>query len=180
MKTHPTPFNGLVIIEPRVFADDRGTFFEAWNHEAFTRAGISATFVQDNQSSSARHVLRGLHFQVPPHDQGKLVRVLKGSVLDVVVDLRKQEPTFGQHFKMVLTADDRKMLFIPPGFAHGFLTLEEGSIFFYKCTAVYHPPSDRSIRWNDPQLGIDWGVKEPVLSDKDRHAPLLKDFVNPF
>ena len=180
MKTTETGFQGLVIVEPRVFTDERGYFFESWNRDVFAMTGIPSGFVQDNQSASIKNVLRGLHFQVPPHEQGKLVRVLTGSVLDVAVDLRKDEPTYGQHFKMVLSAKDKKMLYIPPGFAHGFLTLEDNSIFFYKCTRAYHAPSDRSLRWNDPGLGIDWETTNPILSDKDRHAPLLRDFDNPF
>lgn len=180
LTTHKTSFADLLIIEPRVFTDDRGYFFESWNREVFARAGLPSDFVQDNQSASLKHVLRGLHFQVPPHDQGKLVRVITGSVLDVAVDLRRKEPTYGKHFSMILTAQEGKMLYIPPGFAHGFLTLEDHSIFAYKCTHAYHPRSDRSLRWNDPDMAIDWGVATPLLSDKDRNAPLLSDFDNPF
>ncbi len=175
-----TPFRGLLIIEPRIFHDDRGYFFESWNQQAFSKSGIPESFVQDNQSGSAKNVIRGLHFQVPPHEQGKLVRATAGSVLDVVVDLRKSEPTYGQHLKMVLKASEHKMFYIPPGFAHGFLTLEAGTVFVYKCTKAYHALSERSLRWDDPDLGIDWETDSPLLSAKDQEAALFKDFISPF
>jgi dTDP-4-dehydrorhamnose 3,5-epimerase len=180
MKVTKTEFNGLLIIEPRVFHDDRGYFFESWNKQTFFDAGIPYDFVQDNQSSSAVDVIRGLHFQVPPHAQGKLVRVSRGSVLDVAVDLRRNEPTYGKHFKIHLNDKDHKMVFIPPGFAHGFKTLEEHTLFVYKCTDVYARETERSIRWDDPDLGIDWETTSPQLSEKDRNAPLFRDFVSPF
>lgn len=180
MKITPTGFNGLLIIEPRVFRDERGYFLESWNQEAYAGVGLNLPFVQDNQSGSAKGVIRGLHFQVPPHEQGKLVRVVAGSVLDVAVDLRKAEPTFGRHFRMVLDAASAKMLYIPPGFAHGFLTLEEDTVFAYKCTKPYHAASDRAIRWDDPALAIDWGIDDPVVSEKDRQAPSFGAFDNPF
>ena len=175
-----TTFRSLLIIEPRIFKDDRGYFYESWNQQVFAQAGIPDIFIQDNQSGSARHVVRGLHFQVPPHEQGKLVRTLAGSVLDVVVDLRRHEPTYGQHFKLVIKASDHKMLFIPPGFAHGFLTLEDDTVFAYKCTKAYHAPSERSLRWDDPYLEIDWGIDTPLLSEKDRQAAFFKDYNSPF
>jgi dTDP-4-dehydrorhamnose 3,5-epimerase len=180
MEIIPTPFEGLLLIEPRVFRDSRGTFVETWNKEAFAAAGLFHRYVQDNQSVSARDVLRGLHVQLPPHQQGKLVRVVHGSVLDIALDLRKDQPTFGRHYSLVLSAAGNRLLYIPPGFAHGFRSLEHGTVFSYKCTAAYHGPSDRVIRWNDPALGIDWGTEDPHLSDKDRNAPLFKDFDNPF
>lgn len=180
MKIHSTPFRDLVIIEPRQFSDQRGYFFESYNQDAFAEAGIHSKFVQDNQSGSLKGVLRGLHFQVPPYAQGKLIRVIAGSVIDVAVDLRRQEPTFGKHFKLRMTAGDRQMLYIPPGFAHGFLTLEDNTVFAYKCTNTYHAASDRSLRWNDPELGIDWGTDSPLLSEKDKNAPLFKEFDSPF
>lgn len=180
MKIIQTGFNGLLIIEPRVFRDERGYFFESWNQEAFAEAGLNLPFVQDNQSGSVKDVIRGLHFQVPPYEQGKLVRVVTGSVLDVAVDLRKAEPTFGRHFRMVLDAASGKMLCIPPGFAHGFRTLEADTVFAYKCTKPYHAASDRVIRWNDPLLGIDWGIANPLVSEKDRHAQYYSEFDNPF
>lgn len=180
MKIIQTGFNGLLIIEPGVYRDERGYFFESWNQGAFAEAGLNLPFVQDNQSGSVKNVIRGLHFQVPPYEQGKLVRVVTGSVLDVAVDLRKAEPTFGRHLCMVLDAASGKMLYIPPGFAHGFRTLEEDTVFAYKCTKPYHAASDRVIRWNDPLLGIDWGIADPLLSEKDRHAQYYSEFDNPF
>ncbi len=180
MQVTPTPFRGLLVVQPRVFTDDRGYFFEAWNKKAFDAAGIPGEYVQDNESGSEKNVIRGLHFQLPPHAQAKLVRVSRGAVLDVVVDLRQKEPTYMQHFKLRLDEHNHTMLYIPEGFAHGFLTLEDDTIFTYKCTKVYHRESDRGIRWNDPALGIDWESSNPTLSEKDQVAPLLKDFDNPF
>jgi dTDP-4-dehydrorhamnose 3,5-epimerase len=179
MRIEKTPFRDLLVIYPVVFRDDRGSFMETWNEEAFREAGIPWLYKQDNQSTSSIHVLRGLHFQAPPREQGKLIRVIKGSVLDVVVDLRRNEPTYRQHFKMVLQTPEQ-MLYIPPGFAHGFLTLEKNTVFAYKCSQVYNRESERSIYWNDPDLGIDWGVKAPVLSQKDQMAPPLSKLDNPF
>lgn len=180
MKVIKTDFSGLFIIEPRVFRDDRGYFFESWNKKTFTDLGIPYDFVQDNQSHSAVDVIRGLHFQVPPHAQGKLIRVSRGAVLDVAVDLRTGEPTYGKHFKICLDDKDHRMLFIPPGFAHGFRTLKEHTLFVYKCTDVYAPETERSIRWNDPQLAIDWETDKPLLSEKDKNAMLFSDFISPF
>ena len=180
MDINKTGFNGLVIIEPKVFSDDRGYFYEAWNRDAFVKAGIPADYAQDNQSGSVRNVIRGLHLQLPPHAQGKLVRVVKGAVLDVAVDLRRDEPTFGQHFKIKLHAGDHQMVYIPQGFAHGFRTLEDDTIFLYKCTHAYHKDSEYTIRWDDPDLGIDWETSEPVLSEKDRQAPPFSEFNSPF
>lgn len=180
MKVLETGFRGLVMIEPTVFTDERGYFFESWNHQRFNNHGLGATFLQDNESRSAANVLRGLHFQLPPWQQGKLVRVFNGSVIDVVVDLRKSEPTFGKHFKYKLTAQQKNMLWIPPGFAHGFLTLEDDTVFFYKCTQVYNKESEAAIAWFDPDLAIDWGVEDPVVSEKDKIAPFFRDFESPF
>ncbi len=180
MQTHSTPFQGLWVLEPRIFEDDRGYFFEAWNQQTFQKLGIDYSFAQDNQSASQKDVVRGLHFQVPPYEQGKLVRVISGSVLDVVVDLRKSQPTYGSHFKIVLTARQNNMLFIPPGFAHGFRTLEDNTIFFYKCTKVYDRDSERTLRWNDSQLNIDWELDHPLLSEKDQKAPFFDAFRSPF
>jgi dTDP-4-dehydrorhamnose 3,5-epimerase len=180
MQILTTPFHGLWVIKPRVFEDERGFFLESWNQKTFQEAGINDAFVQDNQSGSVRNVIRGLHFQVPPYEQGKLVRVIRGAVLDVVVDLRKTQPTFGKHFKITLTAAENNMLFIPPGFAHGFRTLEDDTVFFYKCTQFYHQPSERALRWNDPDLDIDWETTSPILSGKDQKAPFFKDFTSPF
>ena len=174
-----TSFRELLIIRQRIFSDNRGRFLETWNEESFRQAGIPWLYKQDNQSTSSKHVLRGLHFQAPPWEQGKLIRVIKGSVLDVAVDLRRNEPTYRQHFKMELQ-DPEEWLYIPPGFAHGFLALEEDTIFAYKCSQVYNRESERSVYWNDPDLDIDWGVKEVILSEKDRKAPLLSKLDNPF
>ncbi len=176
----PTPFSGLYLIKTRVFADQRGYFFEAWNEKQWSDAGIPTAFVQDNQSGSVANVVRGLHFQVPPHAQAKLVRVVRGAVLDVVVDLRKGEPTYGQHFSAELSETNHFMLYIPEGFAHGFRTLEDDTVFFYKCSRYYNRGSERSIRWNDPELGIDWGTDTPILSEKDKEAMLFRDFDSPF
>ena len=171
MEIIPTEIPDVLIIKPRIFADDRGYFFESYNLEKFTAAGIAAKFVQDNESKSAKGVLRGLHFQKPPFAQGKLVRVIQGAVLDVAVDLRHKSPTYGKWVAVELTAENKWMCWIPEGFAHGFLTLEDNTIFSYKCTNVYNQASEGSIRWNDPALGINWGTDSPNLSGKDRIAP---------
>lgn len=180
MHIEETPFRGLLLIQPKVFRDKRGYFFESWNEEIFRKIGLEMTFSQDNQSSSQKGVIRGLHFQIPPFEQGKLVRAIRGAVLDVVVDLRKAEPTFGQHFKLRLDDQGQSMLYIPSGFAHGFASLEEDTVFFYKCTKVYNNDCERTLRWDDPDLGIDWEISDPILSDKDRQAGFFKDFVSPF
>lgn len=180
MKVLETGFKGLFALEPDVFEDERGYFFESWNRSKFKEYGLDEDFLQDNQSMSAAHVLRGLHFQLPPWQQGKLVRVISGSVIDVAVDLRKSEPTYGKHFKYHISASKKNMLWLPPGFAHGFLTLEENTIFFYKCTQVYNKQSETSISWCDPDLGIDWGLSNPMVSEKDKNAPSFRDFVSPF
>lgn len=180
MEIIKTGIAGLLIVKPQVFEDHRGYFFESYNKEKFLSQGIDQNFVQDNESKSMKGVLRGLHFQSPPFAQGKLVRVMKGAVLDVAVDLRKQSPTYGKWASIELTESNKWMYWVPPGFAHGFLTLEDNTVFFYKCTNVYNKMSEGSIRWNDPDLGIDWGISQPLLSDKDREAPLFKDFTSPF
>lgn len=175
MRIITTPIEGLLELEPAVFQDARGYFFESWNAEKFRAAGLDFHFVQDNESCSEKGVLRGLHFQVAPHAQGKLVRVVRGAVLDVAVDIRPKSATYGQHHALVLSAENKKQFWIPPGFAHGFLTLEDNTIFAYKCTDYYHKDSERSLLWNDPALGIDWGIENPNLSDKDRVAPALSE-----
>lgn len=180
MEIIKTGIAGLLIVKPQVFEDHRGYFFESYNKEKFLNQGIDQNFVQDNESKSMKGVLRGLHFQAPPFAQGKLVRVMKGAVLDVAVDLRKQSPTYGKWASIELTESNKWMYWVPQGFAHGFLTLEDNTVFFYKCTNVYNKMSEGSIRWNDPDLGIDWGISQPLLSDKDREAPLFKDFTSPF
>jgi dTDP-4-dehydrorhamnose 3,5-epimerase len=174
MKVTPTALPEVLLIEPKVFADARGFFMETWNQRTFDEAvGEHVTFVQDNHSRSARGVLRGLHYQLPPHAQGKLVRVTSGRVFDVAVDIRKSSPRFGQWVGTELSADNRRQSWIPPGFAHGFLVLSEGADLLYKTTAYYEATAERSIRWNDPQLAINWpgaGVV-PILSAKDACAP---------
>lgn len=177
MEILTTEIPGLLIIKPDVFADDRGYFFESYNKSRFTEAGINVDFVQDNESKSAKNVLRGLHFQRMPFAQGKLVRVIRGAVLDVAVDIRKESPTFGKWNAIQLTEQNKLMYWIPEGFAHGFLTLEDDTIFTYKCTGVYHKPSESSILWNDPELGIKWAVEDPILSPKDKNAPTFKEYI---
>lgn len=180
MEIIKTPLEGLLIIKPDVFEDDRGYFFESYNREKFQAHGIDVTFVQDNESKSIQGVLRGLHFQNPPFAQGKLVRVMRGSVLDVAVDIRKESPTFGQWSSIVLSGQNKWMYWIPAGFAHGFLTLEDETIFFYKCTNVYNKASEGAIRWNDPDLNIDWDISDPVISPKDESAPFFRELESRF
>jgi len=180
MRVVEEPFKGLFLLEPRVFHDPRGHFFESYNRSGMHELGITGEFVQDNQSLSTKGILRGLHFQSPPYAQGKLVRVAQGAVLDGVVDLRKSSPTYGQHYRVELSAQNFLMLWIPPGFAHGFLTLSDHTLFLYKCTAPYHQASEGGLAWNDPYLNIDWGIDAPLLSDKDRQHPSFADFVSPF
>lgn len=175
-----TPLDGLLIIKPDVFEDERGYFFESFNEEKFREAGLNITFRQDNESKSRKGVLRGLHFQAPPFEQGKLVRVIRGSVLDVAVDIRRRSPTYGRWESIVLSGQNKWMYWVPPGFAHGFVTLEDDTVFFYKCTNVYNKASEGSVRWDDPVLHIDWGVTDPVISDKDKLAPGFAGFTTPF
>jgi len=170
----------MLVIEPSVYGDDRGYFFESYNEDQFRNAGLETKFVQDNESRSGKGVLRGLHFQAPPYEQGKLVRVVRGAVLDVTVDIRKDSPTFGKWIGFELTEQNKHMLWIPPGLAHGFVTLEDDTIFIYKCTNVYHKESENAIRWNDPDLNIDWGIADPVISEKDNAASLFRDLKSPF
>lgn len=164
----PTPIEGVIVIEPKVFGDDRGFFMESWNAEVFRKAGMDLSFVQDNHSRSSRGVLRGLHYQ-QPGPQGKLVRVTAGAVFDVAVDLRRSSPTFGKWFGVELTAANKKMLYVPEGMAHGFLCLEDGTDFLYKCTSDYAPANEHSLLWNDPAIGIAWPLDgiSPTLSAKD-------------
>lgn len=173
---------GLVIVEPAVFPDSRGYFFEAYNESQFKKAGITATFVQDNQSRSSYGVIRGLHYQQPPHAQAKLVRVLEGAILDVAVDIRNGSPTFGQHFAIELTAENKKQLFLPEGFAHGFSVLSDIAVVLYKCNAFYNKASEGGILYNDPKLNIDWRIKEneAVISEKDIALPTFANAVSPF
>lgn len=179
-----TPIKGLYIIEPTVFRDHRGFFMESWNKKEFVEIGLDADFVQDNHSRSKKGVLRGLHFQ-KKHPQGKLVRVIRGKVFDVAVDLRKGSPTFGKWYGIILSDENHLMFYIPEGFAHGFLVLSEEADFFYKCTDFYYPEYDAGIIWNEPDIGIKWpfeeyGIKEPILSEKDSKLPRLRDIEIPF
>jgi dTDP-4-dehydrorhamnose 3,5-epimerase len=180
MEISNTPLEGLKIVQPKVWGDARGYFFESYSVAAFEAAGLPTDFLQDNQSKSSKNILRGLHFQSPPFAQGKLVRVITGAVLDVVVDIRKASPTYGQHFKIELNEENKTMLWVPPGFAHGFLTLAEDTIFVYKVTGLYNKESEGGLLWNDPALGIDWGVRDPLLSDKDKVQPSWADFRSDF
>lgn len=177
MEVIKTDIEGVVIIEPRLFRDGRGYFFESYSEKDFNAQVREVRFVQDNESKSSYGVLRGLHFQKPPYAQSKLVRVVKGAVLDVAVDIRKSSPTFGQHVAVELTEDNHRQLFIPHGFAHGFSVLSDEVIFQYKCDNFYAPQSEGAIAWNDPALGIDWRIPadKVILSEKDKHHPLLKD-----
>ena len=181
MEIKPTSIEGLLIIEPRVFKDDRGEFFESFNQVIFDKATDGKYhFVQDNQSISKKNVLRGLHFQKPPYAQGKLVRVIQGSVLDVAVDIRKDSVTYGQYVSIELSAKNNKQFFIPPGFAHGFIALENDTIFAYKCTNYYAPNYEGTIRWNDPLLNIDWRNESCLVSEKDKIGLDFCNFVSDF
>lgn len=174
IKVTPTQIEGLVVIEPHVFGDDRGYFMETYNQQVFAEAGLTMTFVQDNQSKSKKGVLRGLHLQTR-FSQGKLVRVISGEVYDVGVDLRKGSPTYGQYAGVRLSGENKKMFYVPEGFAHGFLVLSEEAVFTYKCTNLYRPEYDAGIIYNDPGIGIDWPLDglEPLLSEKDKKLPTL-------
>jgi len=178
MKITPTALPEVLIVEPRVFGDARGFFTESWNQAAFDRAvSREVRFVQDNHSRSSRGVLRGLHFQLPPHAQGKLVRVVSGAVFDVAVDMRRSSPNFGRWDGVELSADNHRQLWIPPGFAHGFLVLSESADFLYKTTDYYAPQAEAALRWDDPAIGIQWPVlgMAPLLAEKDAKAPLLAE-----
>jgi len=180
MNITETKLPGLLLIDPKVFGDERGYFFESYNEKIFRDAGLDLHFVQDNESMSGKGVLRGMHFQHPPYAQGKLVRVVRGAVLDVSVDIRRSSSTFGKWLSFELSENNKRMLWIPPGFAHGFLTLEENTLFQYKCTGFYNRQAEGIIRWNDPDLNIEWGVDDPVVSEKDSKAPLFKDLKSKF
>ena len=181
MEVIKTAIEGPVIIEPRIFKDSRGYFFESFSQREFDEKVAKITFVQDNESKSSYGVMRGLHFQRPPFTQSKIVRYVKGKVLDVAVDIRKGSPTYGQHVAVELSEDNHRQFFIPKGFAHGFAVLSETALFQYKCDEFYHPEADAGISILDDSLGIDWRIKDNViLSDKDTKHPLLKDFDSPF
>lgn len=174
MKIVETNLPGAIIIEPQVFGDARGFFYESYNADRFREVGIDPRFVQSNVSRSGKGVLRGLHYQWP-NPQGKLVSVLEGEVFDVAVDIRRGSPTFGQWTGVMLTADNKRHFWVPEGFAHGFCVLSEFATFTYQCTALYQREADAGIRWNDADIAVDWPVASPLLSDKDTRAPLLKD-----
>lgn len=183
MEVNKTGIQGVLVIEPKVFGDERGYFFECFNAKEFKeKTGIDVNFVQDNESKSRYGVLRGMHFQLPPYTQSKLVRVVKGRVLDVVVDIRKGSPTYGKYEICELTEDNHRQFFVPKGMAHGFVVLSEEAIFQYKCDDFYHPEAEGAIAWNDPDLNIQWPISttDVVLSEKDKHHPCLKDFESPF
>lgn len=183
MEIIKTKIEGVLIVEPKVFGDARGYFFESFNAREFAKkTGLDITFVQDNESRSKYGVLRGLHFQLPPYTQSKLVRVVKGRVLDVAVDIRKGSPTYGQHVSCELTEDNHRQFFVPKGFAHGFCVLSEDAVFQYKCDNFYAPQADGGISILDASLGIDWGIEieKAILSEKDTKHPCLKDFDSPF
>lgn len=175
-----TNIEGLCVVEPDVFGDARGYFMETFNQKAFAEMGLDLKFVQDNLSFSTKGILRGLHFQAPPHAQGKLVTVLKGEVLDVAVDIRRSSPTYGQHYSIRLSAENHKLFYVPPGFAHGFAVLSEECLFAYKCTGFYHQAAEGGLMWNDPGLGIDWGLEAAQISEKDGHYAPFGDFESPF
>lgn len=179
MKIEKTFIKDILIITPTVFTDERGCFFESYNKKEL-ESSVNDEFVQDNESLSQKGVLRGLHFQEPPYTQAKLIRVLAGSVLDVSVDLRKNSPTYGQHFKYILSSHNKAQLYVPKGFAHGFVVLEENTIFCYKCSDYYNKNSERAILWNDKTLNIDWQIKNPIISEKDKNAENFANFVTPF
>ena len=180
MKLIETDCRGLVVIEPNVYADERGYFMESWSDRWFKKEIGPVDFVQDNESFSSKGVLRGLHFQINPRAQAKLVRVTRGSVLDVAVDLRKSEATYGKYFALELSDKNKLQMYIPQGFAHGFLVLEDNTQFNYKCSDFYSKEHERSLRWNDPDLGINWGTKDAQLSPKDADAPLFSEFISNF
>ncbi len=182
MNVIKTDIEGIVILEPKVFTDSRGYFFESYNKEVFEKEVCHIDFVQDNESCSSRGVMRGLHFQRPPHAQAKLVRCVRGSVLDVAVDIRKGSPTYGKHVSCLLTEHNHRQFFIPRGFAHGFAVLSDTAVFQYKCDNYYCPEADGGISIVDSSLGIDWqlDIREALLSEKDKHHPLFTYFVSPF
>ena len=181
MEAISTFIDGLIILKPRVFSDERGWFFESFNQKLFNElSNTSTNFVQDNQSCSKKNVVRGLHFQAPPYAQGKLVSVIKGKVIDVAVDIRKNSPTYGKYVSIELSSENKLMLWIPEGFAHGFVALKDDTIFSYKCTNYYNKESEGTLQWNDPDLQIDWTIDKEILSEKDKVAQPFATFVSPF
>ena len=180
MKIISEDIPGVKLIQPQIFEDDRGYFYESFNAQKLKDLGIHESFVQDNQSLSNKGVLRGLHFQNPPMAQGKLVRVIKGSVYDVAVDIRNGSPTYGKHFGVELNETNKLMLWVPAGFAHGFCTLEDQTIFSYKCTNYYSPQLESGINWDDSDIGINWNIENPILSAKDQNNISFKELDSPF
>jgi len=185
MEIKKTKIEGLLIIEPQVFGDERGFFVETYNQKSYKEIGIELDFVQDNLSKSQKGVLRGLHFQKKPDAQGKLIQVIKGSVLDVAVDIRHNSPTFGQYVSVELSEENKKQFWIPSGFAHGFISLKNDTIFSYKCTALYNPDAEGAIAWNDTDLNINWklkenGISKPIISEKDQKNIYFKDIKKDF
>lgn len=182
MEIKKTSINGLLIIEPMVFNDERGYFLESYNKQKLEKALPQINFIQDNESKSTKGVLRGLHFQKPPFDQSKLVRCIQGEVLDIAVDLRKDSPTFGKHESIILSGDNKRQFFIPKGFAHGFIVLSKEAIFAYKVDNSYAPDYDSGIIWNDPNLKIDWKLEENeiIISEKDKNLQNFSEIINPF
>ena len=180
MQVETFNIQGPLLITPNVFADERGHFFESFSKELFKQHGIDFEFIQDNQSLSQKGTLRGLHFQAPPFDQGKLVRVSRGSVIDIIIDIRKSSSTYGQNITVELSDTNFKQLWVPPGFAHGFSVLEDNTIFQYKCTNYYNKFSEGGLLYNDPQLNLNWQVSNPIVSEKDLLLPKFIDFNSPF
>lgn len=180
MKIISTTIPDLLIIYPDIFSDERGLFFESFNKKKFEELHFTKDFVQDNQSVSNKNVLRGLHFQKPPYAQGKLVRVVYGSAFDVAVDLRKNSPCYGKHFIIKLSATENNMFWIPEGFAHGFIALQDNTIFNYKTTDYYHKEAEMTLRWNDELLNIPWNITNPIVSEKDAMGLSFNDFISPF
>ena len=181
MTAIPTDIKDVFIIEPIVLKDERGVFFESFQQQKFNELiGAEITFVQENESISKKDVLRGLHFQKPPFAQGKLVRVIAGSVIDVAVDIRKNSPTYGKHVAVELSAENKRQLWIPAGFAHGFVSLEDDTVFQYKCTNYYNKAAEDELLWNDETLGINWEIQQPILSPKDELATTFNSFISPF
>ena len=175
-----TDLEGLLLIQPKVFSDSRGYFFESYRKDFLTRFGVKSEFVQDNISKSKKNTIRGLHYQVGKFAQGKLCQVISGKILDVALDIRFNSPTFGKHFSQELSEENHSIIWIPPGFAHGFSVLSDEAVFLYKCTSNYSKESERAILYNDPYLNIDWKVNEPVVSEKDLHGKLFKEIERDF
>ncbi|MBM3430867.1 MAG: dTDP-4-dehydrorhamnose 3,5-epimerase [Bacteroidetes bacterium] len=180
MEIKEEKIKGVYSIFPKIYGDERGYFFESFNKERYAALLSDFSFVQDNESCSGKNVVRGLHFQEPPFVQGKLVQVSRGKALDIAVDIRKSSPTYGQHVKVILCAKQKNQLWIPPGFAHGFCSLEDDTVFSYKCTNYYSPQHERSILWNDKTLNIDWEILDPMVSEKDKKGLIFSDLISPF